>query len=108
MPTLPLPESTNKTVEVPTVKLWLIVEEALTIIPPAKVETPLEIVVVAVPLVVTTILPPDTVNLELGLVFPMPTLPVELINILEVACAKPAPSPIMKYPLVNEMSEMAL
>ena len=74
-------------VAVPETDSWLMVEEAWEMKPPAKVEMPLEIVVVAEPLVLTVISPPLTVSLLEGPVVPMPTLP--LFNILIACVAAP-------------------
>src|SRR4030042_2285733 len=46
-------------------------------------------------------------NWAAGVVVPIPTFPVEEINIDEVAWAAPASLPTMKYPLAREISEIA-
>ena len=49
--------------------------------------------------------PPCTVSLSHGAVVPMPTFPVLEMKIVDVACAVPASSPTMKFPLARESEE---
>ena len=45
---------------------------------------------------------PHTLNLEYGVVVPMPREPVELMKSVEVACATPASLPTRKFPLARD------
>ena len=57
----------------------------------AKVEVALEIVVVALPDELTVRSPPLTVNLLVGMVVPMPTLPLAEVHNVLVPTIKPPP-----------------
>src|SRR3989344_710949 len=55
------------------------------------------------PSIATYLVPSPTCNLAAGLAVPMPTLPVDEMKIVEVACAIPASLPTRKLPLVRFM-----
>lgn len=51
---------------------------------------------------------PYTFRRELGVVVPMPTLPVDVMNMVEVACAAPESSPTRKFPLASADDNLPL